>query len=406
MYEKDRHVEVDARWRPGAARAFAESLFEATENRFGELSFWPPHPNDGKPPNGAFFTPLYHGVAGVAWGQLELASLGYGVLHNDYQTTIKHSRQDSAESLGKLISYDNKDDYVRGLLIADLGFMVPLIRVDPGATNISEAIDLIAGNLHNSVLEFLWGSPGSMLLLASLLETGRASPSHARLMVEGVEFLKEQLVESPSRKGRLWQQHLYNEEAYLLGAGHGFAGNAFAILRSFPYLSREEQEYWTHLIRATTVGTVETDGPYANWRQSIDLHRQGRTDWLVQYCHGAPGFVISLSTLMGEDSQFDDVMLAAGELTWKAGPLAKGSGFCHGTAGNGWAFLKLFEATRDQKWLDRAKAFAAWSITQAEREFTKQGDYRYSLWTGDHGVALFADACISHNFRAPTLERF
>jgi hypothetical protein len=34
---------------------------------------------------------------------------------------------------------------------------------------------------------------------------------------------------------------------------------------------------------------------------------------------------------------------AGGELTWRAGPLAKGANLCHGTAGNGYAFLALFE---------------------------------------------------------------
>jgi hypothetical protein len=99
-------------------------------------------------------------------------------------------------------------------------------------------------------------------------------------------------------------------------------------------------------------------------------------------------------------------MLNAGELIWKAGPLVKGGGFCHGTAGNGWAFLKLFAATKDEKWLDRAKAFSACAIRQSKQRTLDIGNHRYSLWTGDHGIALFADACINHAFSIPGLERF
>ena len=53
----------------------------------------------------------------------------------------------------------------------------------------------------------------------------------------------------------------------------------------------------------------------------------------MQFCHGAPGFVICLADMPGSD--LDDLLLAAGDAIWAAGPLAKGSNLCHGTAGNG-----------------------------------------------------------------------
>jgi lantibiotic modifying enzyme len=56
------------------------------------------------------------------------------------------------------------------------------------------------------------------------------------------------------------------------------------------------------------------------------------------------------------------VLLAGGELTWRAGPLVKGAGLCHGTAGNGYAFLKLFARTGDERWLERARRFAMHAI--------------------------------------------
>ena len=50
---------------------------------------------------------------------------------------------------------------------------------------------------------------------------------------------------------------------------------------------------------------------------------------------------------------------SAGELIWRAGPIRKGAGLCHGTAGNGFAFLKLLHATGDERWrvalLDRSE---------------------------------------------------
>ena len=49
---------------------------------------------------------------------------------------------------------------------------------------------------------------------------------------------------------------------------------------------------------------------------------------------------------------------------WEAGPLAKGYGLCHGTAGNGYAFLALHRRTGDARWLERARAFAMHAIGQ------------------------------------------
>ena len=54
----------------------------------------------------------------------------------------------------------------------------------------------------------------------------------------------------------------------------------------------------------------------------------------------------------------------AGRFTWAAGPRTKGAGLCHGTGGNGYAFLKLYQRTNDPIWLDRARQFAMTAIVQ------------------------------------------
>ena len=78
----------------------------------------------------------------------------------------------------------------------------------------------------------------------------------------------------------------------------------------------------------------------------------------------------------------------------------KGPGICHGTAGSGYAFLKVFERTGDERWLERARRFAVHSLEQVER----RGHGRYSLWTGDLGVALYAADCIDARSRYPMLD--
>lgn len=93
-------------------------------------------------------------------------------------------------------------------------------------------------------------------------------------------------------------------------------------------------------------------------------------------------------------------------MTWQAGPLKKGANLCHGTAGNGYAFLKLHERTGDELWLHRARAFAMHAIERVERTTAHYGRGRHTLWTGDLGTALYLSSCITASAAFPTLDTF
>ena len=115
-----------------------------------------------------------------------------------------------------------------------------------------------------------------------------------------------------------------------------------------------------------TVGRTATRaGPHVNWRPEL-FAPPGRTPApVVQFCHGAPGFVVCPGDLPGDEStsccwrRRDDVA---------AGPFAKGPGLRHGTAGHGYAFLELYCRTGVARWLARARAFAMHAIAQSERD--------------------------------------
>jgi lantibiotic modifying enzyme len=126
----------------------------------------------------------------------------------------------------------------------------------------------------------------------------------------------------------------------------------------------------------------------------LDANRDGqiRTQW----CHGAPGIVATLGRMLDED-----IAVAGGELTWSAGPLRKGANLCHGTAGNGYAFLALLARTGDERWLTRARRFAMHAAAQVEQSRSDYGQGRYTLWTGDLGTALYLADCIDGGGRLP-----
>jgi hypothetical protein len=121
----------------------------------------------------------------------------------------------------------------------------------------------------------------------------------------------------------------------------------------------------------------------------------------VQWCHGAAGIVSTIGDLIPRD-----MAVAAGELVWRAGPLRKGGGLCHGTAGNGFAFLKLHALTGDRVWLERARSFAMHAAEQVERHRAEYGRGRYTLWTGDIGAALYLQACLTGQPEFPTVDAF
>jgi hypothetical protein len=148
--------------------------------------------------------------------------------------------------------------------------------------------------------------------------------------------------------------------------------------------------------------TIE-DG-LVNWRSRLTQPEGRDARMLMQFCHGAPGFVVALADF--PSASLDDLLLGGGEATWRAGPLVKGSNICHGTGGNGYAFLKLYERTGDAMWLERARAFAMHAIGQTEADAARYGRMRYSLWTGDPGFAVYLWDCIEGRARVPTLDVF
>jgi hypothetical protein len=190
----------------------------------------------------------------------------------------------------------------------------------------------------------------------------------------------------------VWAQDYQGRRTNYLGFAHGFAGNAYALLRAASLQSREHQTELMHRIVDTLERTALRDGDLVNWLPGPDSPPDSIR---VQWCHGAPGIVCALAVAPAH-RPLDAILLSAGELVWEAGPLRKGAGLCHGTAGNGWAFLKLLKRTRDRKWLERARRFAMHAIEQRNGE--------RGLLSGDIGVALYLRACVEVDDRWPLLD--
>jgi hypothetical protein len=346
---------------------------------------------------------VYLGAAGVIWALDRLSRAGVVAPSIDFAPAV-------ADLVSRNTALTEPWGYgIDGLLMGNSGIRLLQYRraADRGeagtAAAIADALATgIAANAGHTSLELLWGSPSTMHAALTMHEwTGEARWA-ALFRADAADLWRAFLPadEAPS-PCRLWTQPLWGLKLKMTGAGHGFAGNASALIRGRALLPTEEWAQWTDAIIETTHAMALRDGPFANWIPELPPANTP-PKFLLQWCHGAPGMVTSLARL--PDSRLDELLAAAAELTWIAGPLAKGAGLCHGTAGNGYALLKLFKRTGDERWLERARAFAMHAMAQSDRMTETHGQRRHSLWTGDPGVACYLWGCITGDDALPNLD--
>ena len=372
LFSPDVHEPIVGKpWRAQGVRDAIRAIVEDAEATFDDG--WPAHPEDGETEVVRFRT-IYLGGAGVVDALRRLAEAGVVDQGRDYVAYLERSLEAIAESP----DFPDEDSQ-RSLWMGETGIRLVLQRNAPSSANADRLEQLIAANVGDERREVMWGSPGTMLVARRLYdETGEAR--WLELWRKSADWLRNEWDEETN----LWTQHLYGGDARYLGPAHGFAGCVLA-------LSPEPDDDLTRRAREVVRReAVEQDG-LVNWPAlaSTPLEHQRTGEIRTQWCHGAPGMITSLTSLLDED-----LALAGGELTWQAGPLAKGADLCHGTAGNGYAFLTLFERTGDELWLTRARAFAMHAVEQVEQARSLNQRGRYTLWTGDPGTALYLTDCL------------
>ena len=175
-------------------------------------------------------------------------------------------------------------------------------------------------------------------------------------------------------------------------------------MKGWGWLSAAEQGRIQTAAAATLAANVQRSEAGANWPPVAESETS--RPYLVQYCHGAPGMVAAFADARIAGPDTVPLLEAGGHLTWRAGPLAKGSNLCHGTGGNGYAFLKLAALTGEPVWTEYARVFAMTAIDQYHAAKAEYGRGRYTLWTGDLGLAVYLHECLRGSARFPTVDVF
>ncbi len=384
-----------APWSEGRVRdAIAEIVVDA-DDTFDADGLWPADEWDG------WNTPLplknlYVGAAGVIWALWALRERGFAGSRLELEHAALRTLELRRERPDVMTGIELPQPADASLLDGESGILAVLTLCFRNTSSFADELHaLVRANRDNLAAGLMWGAPGTMLAARALFEaTGEERWSDAW------RESAEALLGRRDADG-LWVQHLYGERSRQLGPVHGAVGNVRVLLDGGTLLADDTRESLTRETAALFERTAVREGRLANWPIVAGEPLLGSDGEIrLQWDAGAAGIVATATDYLDEE-----LLLAGAELVWRAGAhgAEKGSGICHGTAGNGYALLAAFGRTQDEVWLERARRFAVHALEQALHARDVRGRGRYSLWTGDVGVALYAADCLEGRARYPIL---
>jgi hypothetical protein len=386
---------TSTRWSERRARdAIREIVADTDEAMRGPSLLWRADPWDGWQSTSPQKN-LYVGAAGVIWALDALGRRGVAESKLDLPTLATRNLELFRKRPDFIKVLTPPEPRLSAFMLGETGILLVACTLSPSRDLEQTLLERIRANAANDVDELFWGVPGTLHAAKAMHEATKDDRWKAAWQ-KSADALWDR-----RREDGLWTQRLYGRETVGLGASHGLAGNVRALLRGGSLLPAGRRNALKRDTNAILGRTAVFEGKLANWphraRRPLYVDDQIRLQW----CSGGPGIIVSTSDFLD-----DELLLSGVELVWKAGPhgLEKGPGICHGTAGNGYALLKTFARTGDERWLRRARRFAMHALEQVSQLRAQRGGGRYSLWTGDVGAALFVADCIGARSSYPVLD--
>ena len=387
IFDQDRHEPLlEATWNENLINEVIKDIFERTVSKYTEGDFWPTDPKEDS--EASSNKSIYFGAAGALWALSNIS--------NYLKTPLPLNKVKIINNIHtKYLESPDTKNVVPSFFLGEVGILLVKYKYDPSQETEDRLYKLIKENIENKTLEALWGAPGTMLG-ASLMYDWLDDKKWANLFVDNARFLIDELKKSIEKDEVIWTQNMYKNKVKFVGAGHGYFGNIFGILKKLDLLSKNDQDFVLSHVSHTTVQLAMVEAGLVNWPAILKSEKMTKLP-ILQWCHGSPGVITSLESFpKNQDEKIEQLLVGAGELVWKAGPLKKGIALCHGTDGNGYAFLQLYKRTNDSKWLDRARQFAMHAIEQRNGRFT--------LFTGELGLAMYLISCIESDSKFPMLD--
>ena len=228
--------------------------------------------------------------------------------------------------------------------------------------------------------EWLYGRSGYLYLLRMLRQFFPAAIEIQTLVDSAIRNSIVRIMDdwrtNPDGEGWMWHGKKY------LGAAHGLAGIVAQVVMG----CRVSGTPIPADLESIVSGLLDQQLDTGNWPASRDSER----DELVQFCHGAPGILISLLSI--RDSfpslrhRIDTACARGREAIEARGLLTKPPSLCHGITGNALAF-------EDEERLGRFLGFTTREYLERNEDvFRRLGmeglrDEGFGLFTGEGGRA-------------------
>jgi lantibiotic modifying enzyme len=400
LFDMERHELLTATlWDNNIVQKEIKSIINDIEQSLLPNACWPTHPLDAEsyPRVGPKWS-AYAGAAGAIHALQILKRYGHDV------RDLSHFVEEVHSSFLKFPDVSVEP----GLQIGEIGILVPRLLAEPDNQEVSQyLLKCMEETIELPLYEITSGQSGMMhAALALYRKTGDIC--WKSIFIKGAKSLMDNWKEDTETGEWHWQSQVFGPKRHYYGACHGVSGNANILLQGIDLLPYGYSEVIINRTISTLNISAKREANLTNW---VLCTKPNIDKLLVQWCHGAAGIVTAMTmTPKGNSSNsklLDELLESAGELVWQAGPLVKGSNICHGTSGNGYAFLYLYKRTRNSIWLDRARKFAIHAVEQCKRDRLHYGQGRYTLWTGDAGLAIYLHHCLyPENSAIPGLDLF
>jgi hypothetical protein len=387
---------TDAPWHEQRVRERLRAIVADAETTFDPVALWPQveqwdAPESARQP----LTRLYSGAAGVIWALDVLRRRGHVEVSIDLAAAAVRAREKFRDDPDMPERREAPAFTHASLYYGETGPLLVAYQLAPSDETADALYARVRENCDSEANDLMVGAPGTMIAAKAMFDrTGDGRWADAwRESAE--ELWRRRYLDG------FWTYPPYGKSP---GASHGIGTNTNVLLAGGDLFPGERRERLVQDTAAALARVAVVEDGLANWPMSTDDCGE-LVGWdgqiRVQWCHGGAGVVASAAPYLGEE-----LLLAGAELVWRAGPqsMEKGTGICHGTAGNGYALLRTFGRTGDERWLERARRFAMHVLDQVERWREQRGTGRYSLWTGDFGAAVFASDCLDARAAVPIVD--
>ena len=248
--------------------------------------------------------------------------------------------------------------------------------------------DAAASALPAADCELLYGHAGYLYACLVARYAAGASGALDGAISRTANRILEQGTAAASASASDQLSFTWHGKAYL-GFAHGTAGILAVLYQAQSSGAWSPTAEQARRMERAAASLAASLSPAGNLPTRADS--SGDANRLVQFCHGASGFLILSASLPA--SAFANLSApaaaAAADCVWRRGLLTKGLGLCHGVGGSGYALLAHGIASGERRRSRRrAAAFAGWGCDHLA-EMEGRPDSPRSLYEGLAGWGCF-----------------